>query len=161
MPNVDRPVITIRTNYDDATPETVDKEITAIIESAAARTPGVASISSQSSAGESRVTVEFSENTDLDVAASDLRDAIGNLRSLPDDADAPTIVKADTDSDAIMRLAATSATMPIQDLTKLVNDRVVDRLAAVDGVADVQIYRRPRSAGPDHHRSRTRLPPAA
>jgi hydrophobic/amphiphilic exporter-1 (mainly G- bacteria), HAE1 family len=140
LPNVDRPVITIRTDYEDATPETVDKEITAIIESAAARTPGVVSISSQSSSGQSRVTVEFSETTDLDVAASDLRDAIGNLRSLPDDADPPTIVKADADSDAIMRIAATSTTMSIQDLTKLVKDRVVDRLAAVDGVADVQIY---------------------
>src|SRR5688500_17135328 len=51
LPNIDRPVITIRTNYDGATPETVDKEITAIIEGAVARTPGVSSISSQSSAG--------------------------------------------------------------------------------------------------------------
>ena len=40
LPDVDRPIITIRTNYDGATPETVDKEITAIIESAVARTPG-------------------------------------------------------------------------------------------------------------------------
>ena len=140
LPNVDRPVITIRTDYDDATPETVDKEITAIIEGAVARTPGVVSISSQSSAGQSRITVEFSEKTDLDVAASDLRDAVGNLRSLPDDAEAPTIVKADADSDAIMRIAATSSTLSIQDLTKMVNDRVVDRLAAVEGVADVQLF---------------------
>ena len=59
LPDVDRPIITIRTNYDGATPETVDKEITAIIESAVARTPGVSSISSQSRSGQSRITVEF------------------------------------------------------------------------------------------------------
>src|SRR5690606_23819204 len=108
LPSIDRPVITISTQYDDATPETVDKEITAIIEGAVSRTPGVVSITSQSSPERSRVTVEFSEDTDLDVAASDLRDAVGNLRSLPDDADPPTIVKADAEADAIMRLAATS-----------------------------------------------------
>ena len=104
LPNIDQPVITIRTDYDGATPETIDKEITAIIEGAVARTPGVVSISSQSSAGQSRVTIQFDDSTDLNVAANDLRDAIGALRSLPDDAEAPTIVKADADSDAIMRL---------------------------------------------------------
>lgn len=140
LPNIDRPVITVRTDYNGATPETVDKEITAVIEGAVARTPGVDSISSRSSAGESRVTIEFSESTDLNVAANDLRDAIGGLRSLPDDADAPVIVKADADSDAIMRLSATSSTRPIDELTRIVNDTVVDRLAAIDGVADVNIY---------------------
>ena len=110
LPNIDRPVITVRTNYDGATPETVDKEITAVIEGAVARTPGVDSISSRSSAGQSRVTIEFSESTDLNVAANDLRDAIGGLRSLPDDADAPVIIKADANSDAIMRLSVTSPT---------------------------------------------------
>ncbi|MCP4385888.1 MAG: efflux RND transporter permease subunit [Hyphomicrobiales bacterium] len=140
LPNIDRPVITIRTNYSGATPETIDKEITAIIEGAVARTPGVDSISARSSAGRSRITIEFSESTDLNAAASDVRDAIGGLRSLPDDADAPVVVKADADSDAIMRLSATAPDRPIDELTRLVNDMVVDRLAAIDGVADVLVY---------------------
>ena len=139
LPNIDRPVITIRTSYDGATPDTVDREITAVIEGAVARTPGVVSISSQSSAGQSRVTIEFSPASDLNAAANDLRDAVGALRSLPDDADAPVIVKADTNSDAIMRLSVTSPTMPIERLTALVNDQIVDRLSAVEGVADVEL----------------------
>lgn len=140
LPNVDRPVITIRTDYDGATPETVDREVTAVIEGAIARVSGVAEISSSSSSGRSRITVEFNESADIDVAANDLRDALGSLRSLPDDADRPVVIKADADSDPIMRIAATSPTMAVQDLTKLVNDRVVDRLAAVDGVADIRVY---------------------
>ena len=145
LPNIDRPVITVRTSYSGATPETIDKEITSVVEGAVARTPGVVAISSQSSAGSSRVTIEFDVDTDMNVAANDLRDAVGNLRSLPDDADAPVIVKADIDGDAIMRLAATSATLSIQDLTRFVEDRIVPRLAAVEGVADVQVFgnRRP------------------
>jgi hypothetical protein len=47
LPNIDRPVITVRTSYDGATPDTIDKEITAVIEGAVSRTPGVVSISSQ------------------------------------------------------------------------------------------------------------------
>lgn len=145
LPAIDRPVITIRTDYSGATPETIDKEITSVIESAVARTPGVVAITSSSSAGSSRVTVEFDVNTDLNVAANDLRDAVGSLRSLPEDADAPVIVKADTEGDAIMRLAATSPALSIQDLTRFVEDRIVPRLAAVEGIADVQIFgnRRP------------------
>jgi len=140
LPNVDRPVISVRTNYSGATPETVDKEVTAVVEGAIARTPGIASISSRSSSGQSRVTVEFSPDVDINVAANDLRDAIGNLRSLPDDADPPTIVKADADSDAIMRIAVTSPDLTIQELTALTDERIADQLAAVDGVADVQVW---------------------
>jgi len=57
LPNIDRPVITVRTSYTGASPETIDKEVTAVIEGAVARTPGVVSIASQSSAGQSRVTI--------------------------------------------------------------------------------------------------------
>ncbi len=51
-----------------------------------------------------------------------------------------SIVKADDNSDAIMRIAVTAEKMSIQDLTKLVEDNVVDRLAAVEGVADVTVF---------------------
>jgi HAE1 family hydrophobic/amphiphilic exporter-1 len=140
LPNIDRPVITVRTNYSGATPETIDKEITAIVEGAVARTPGVIGITSQSDAGQSRVTVQFDESTDLNEAANDLRDAIGALRSLPENADPPTIVKADSNSDAMMRLSVTSSARKIEELTQLVKDQVIDRLAAVEGVADVQVF---------------------
>ncbi|MEJ0012300.1 MAG: efflux RND transporter permease subunit [Bauldia sp.] len=140
LPNIDQPVITIRTSYTGATPETIDKEITGTIEGAVARTPGVVGISSQSSAGQSRVTVQFDSSTDLNVAANDLRDAVGGIRGLPDDADPPQIVKADTGSDAIMRLSAISPDLSIDQLTALINDQVIDRLAAVSGVADVQLF---------------------
>ncbi len=75
------------------------------------------------------------------VAANDVRDAIGRVTNqLPDDADEPQIIKADSDSQPIMRLAVTSSTLSMEDLTKLVDDEVIDRLAAVDGVADVELY---------------------
>ncbi|WP_436121849.1 efflux RND transporter permease subunit [Aminobacter sp. LjRoot7] len=141
LPDVDRPVITVSTTYSDAAAEIVDREVTAVVEGAVARVTGVKSISSSSSYGNSRVTVEFNDGVDLNVAASDMRDAVGRVtNSLPDDADAPRIVKADANADAVMRLAVTSDTMPVEDMTILVEDQIVDTLAAVDGVADVQTY---------------------
>ncbi len=141
LPDIDRPVITIRADYQGAAPEAIDTQVTRVLEGAASRVPGVKAISSRSRSGNSRIVVEFDESIDLNVAANDLRDAVGNVqRFLPDEVDNLAIVKADDNSDAIMRLAATARDMPIQDLTKLVEDRVVDRLAAVEGVADVTVY---------------------
>ena len=141
LPDVDRPVISVRTTYDGASPQTIDQEVTQTIEGAVARVSGVKSISSASQFGTSRVTLEFGDNIDLAVAANDVRDAIGRVTNqMPEDADEPQIIKADSDSQPIMRLAVTSSTLSMEDLTKLVEDEVVDRLAAVDGVADVELY---------------------
>ncbi|WP_265518569.1 efflux RND transporter permease subunit [Nitratireductor luteus] len=141
LPDVDRPVISISTNFDGAAAETIDREITTFIEGAVARVPGVTAISSSSSFGRSRVTVEFSERVNLDTAASDIRDAVGRIQNqLPDDAETPTVVKADENSDAVMRIAVVSENMSIEDMTLFVDDEIVDKLAAVPGVADVQVY---------------------
>lgn len=141
LPDVDRPSISVRTTYEGAAPETIDQEVTQTIEGAVARVSGVKTISSNSQFGTSRVTMEFGDNVDMAVAANDVRDAIGRITNqLPDDADEPQIIKADSDSQPIMRLAVTSSTLSMEDLTKLVDDEVIDRLAAVDGVADVELY---------------------
>ncbi|MCG6856620.1 MAG: efflux RND transporter permease subunit [Salaquimonas sp.] len=141
LPEVDSPVVTVSTTYTGASPETIDREVTARIEGAAGRVAGVRSISSKSTLGRSRVTVEFTEDTDIDVAASDLRDAINRVqRDLPEDAEDPRIIKADDNAQAVMRIAMTSDTMSVQDMTIMVEDSIADRLAAVPGVADVQVY---------------------
>jgi HAE1 family hydrophobic/amphiphilic exporter-1 len=141
LPDVDRPVITVTTRYDGAAPETIDREVTGVIEGAMGRVSGVAAISSRSNFGQSRVTVEFTDATDLNVAASDARDSIGRVTNqLPDDADEPRIVKADANSDAVIRIGVTSDTMSIEDLTDLVENTVSDRLIAAPGVADVQLF---------------------
>ncbi|MBB4569112.1 efflux RND transporter permease subunit [Rhizobium leucaenae] len=141
LPDVDRSVVTVRTMFDGAAPQTVDQELTKVIEGAVARVSGLKSVSSNSSFGQSRVTLEFSDATDLSVAANDVRDAIGRItEQLPEEADAPQIVKADSDSQPIMRLAVTSNALTMDDLTQLVDNEITDRLAAVDGVADVELY---------------------
>ncbi|MER8374845.1 efflux RND transporter permease subunit [Mesorhizobium sp. M1406] len=141
LPDVDRAVVTVSTAFEGAAAETVDRELTDTIEGAVARVSGVKSISSSSSFGSSRVTIEFNDGVDLDVAASDVRDAVGRVANqMPDTADPPRIVKADANSEPVMRLAVTSDNMSIQDMTVVVQDQIEDELAAVPGVADVQVY---------------------
>lgn len=141
LPDVDQPVISIRTTYDGASAQTIDQEVTDVIEGAVARVSGLKSISSESQFGSSRVTMEFNDTADIAVAANDVRDALGRVTNqLPEDADEPRIIKADSDSQAIMRLAVTSSTLSMEDLTQLVDNEVSDRLAAVEGVADVELY---------------------
>lgn len=141
LPQVDQPVVSVTTEFDGASPETIDREVTSVIEGAVSRVQGIKGISSSSSFGRSRVTLEFSDTTDIGQAANDVRDALGRITGqLPDDADEPRIVKADSDSQPIMRLALTSDTMSMDDMTLLVENEISDRLAAVEGVADVTVY---------------------
>jgi len=140
LPNVERPTLSISTSFTGAAAETVDREITSVIEGVVARIQGVASISSDSSYGRSRVSMTFNDGTNLDNATSDIRDALGRIANrLPDGADTPTIVKADANAQAIIQLAVTSDTMPRDELSALVENTISERLAAVPGVADVQI----------------------
>jgi len=141
LPDVDRPVITVSTDFRGASSETIDREVTQVLEDAVARVSGVKAISSSSSFGRSRVTVEFDDGVDLNVAASDMRDALSRVaNALPDDADAPRIIKADSNADAVMRLAVMSDDLGVDDLTVLAEDQIIDILSSVAGVADVQIF---------------------
>ncbi|MDV3250047.1 efflux RND transporter permease subunit [Devosia sp. BK] len=141
LPRVESPVLSVSTSFTGAAAETVDREVTAIVEGAVARVQGVTAISSSSSVGQSRVTLEFSENTNLDIATSDVRDALSRVtRSLPDDVEAPTIFKADSDAQPIMQLAVTATNTDIAGLSELVDGIITERLAAVEGVAEVQVY---------------------
>ena len=141
LPSVEQPVLSISTSFPGAAAETVDREVTAVVEGAIARVQGVTGISSSSSTGNSRVTLEFSDGTNLDTATSDVRDALSRVtRNLPDGVEDPTIFKADSDAQAVIQLAVTSDTMSVAVLSELVDSVISERLGAVDGVAEVQVY---------------------
>jgi HAE1 family hydrophobic/amphiphilic exporter-1 len=141
LPDVDRPVVSVSTSYSGASPETIDREVTAVVEGAVSRVAGVNSISSSSRFGSSRVTIEFRDDVDLDVAATDLRDAVSRVQNaLPEAADAPRVVKSDADSEAILRIAVTSSRRTADELTTLIQELAESRLLAAPGVADLQIF---------------------
>ncbi len=141
LPDVDRPVITIDTSYPGATPEAMDAQVTAIVESAVAQVDGVQSISSSSSYARSRVVAEFSSSVDINIAATDTKNAISAIRrDLPTEVEESRVVKADSDSSPMMRLAISSDAMDPGDLADLVDDVILPRLQAVEGVAQADDY---------------------
>ena len=141
LPDVDQPVVSIRTTYPGATPESMDAEVTSVIESAVAQVDGVRSISSSSSFAQSRITAEFSSSVDINIAATDVKNAVSAIgRDLPEDIEEPTVIKADTDSSPIMRLAVSAEGMDPGDLADLVDDVILPRLQAIEGVAQADDY---------------------
>ncbi|HBS33118.1 MAG TPA: multidrug transporter AcrB [Parvularcula sp.] len=141
LPDVDNPVVTVDTRYPGATPEAVDAEVTSIIEGAVALVDGVTSISSSSSRERSRVVAEFSQSVDINIAATDVKNAVSGVTGrLPEDVEEPQVVKADNDSSPIMRLTVSANAMDPGELADLVEDVVAPRIQSVDGVAQVDVY---------------------
>jgi len=141
-PDIDMPVISIRTSYTGASANIVEEKITQTIESAVAGIEGVEIVDSSSRDGVSRVNLQFDINRNIDAAANDVRDQISKVvRSLPDDADTPIISKYDTNGDAIMTIAVSSTTLKPMELTDYIDRNLRDRFAVVNGVADAVIFR--------------------
>ncbi|MCM2562286.1 efflux RND transporter permease subunit [Lutimaribacter sp. EGI FJ00015] len=141
LPDVDNAVVTVSTTYRGAAPEVIDTDITETIEGAVAAISGIRSISSESRQGRSRVTIEFENGRDVDVAANDVRDAVGRVRgNLPDAADQPEVEKSDADADPVMRLAVVSDRLSTAEITDYIDRFIADRLATLNGVANLQVY---------------------
>ncbi|MEB8388519.1 efflux RND transporter permease subunit [Rhodobacteraceae bacterium KMM 6894] len=140
MPDVDRPVLSIRTSYEGAVPSTVDREVTQVLEDALSALEGLSYIESSSSTGSSSITIDLSNGTDVNVAANEAREIVsGTLRQLPDDLDDdPTVSKSDSNADAIIRLAILGDAS-LDELTALAEGPIYDRLSTIDGIAEVSV----------------------
>ena len=138
-PKVDFPYVSVFTTYNGAGPSEIETLISKPIEDAVSSVSGVKNITSVSQQGVSSVSIEFYLGTDLDVAASDIREKVdGVRRRLPDDADAPTISKADANSAPILYFAIQSTTgRSSRDLRDLADNTIKDYLGQVPGVASV------------------------
>jgi multidrug efflux pump len=145
-PAIDPPVVSVTTQYRGASAAVVDTQITELIEAAVAGIEGIRFITSNSRDERSQVTIEFNLTRNVDAASNDVRDRVARtLARLPDAADAPVVQKVDGDARPILWIALVSEQLSGMDLTELARRRFADRLAIVDGVAQVLVVgeRRP------------------
>jgi multidrug efflux pump len=145
-PAIDPPVVSVTTQYRGASAAVVDTQVTELIEAAVAGIEGIKFITSQSRDERSQVTIEFRLTRAVDAAANDVRDRVARtLARLPEAADTPVVQKVDGDARPILWIALVSDTLSGMDLTELARRRFADRLAIVDGVAQVLVLgeRRP------------------
>ncbi|MED6310327.1 MAG: efflux RND transporter permease subunit, partial [Pseudomonadota bacterium] len=141
LPDVDRPIVMVRAFFGGASPETMDAEVTSVIEGAVARVSGVKTINSASEENNARIRGEFAPNVDLDVAASDVREAVAAIeRDLPERVEDVTIVKADADRLPVMRLALVSEKLSQESLTRLAEEDLSAELTSIPGVATVELF---------------------
>ncbi len=156
LPDVDPPVVSVNTSYAGASAEVIESRITEPIEQQIAGIQGVERINSTSRDGRSNINIEFSLDRDIDDAANDVRDRVSRVQGrLPDQADPPTVAKADSDSQPIMIMFLRSTTMSRLELTDYADRYLVDRFATVPGVAQVNIF------GEQRYAMRIWLDPAA
>ncbi|MCW8196408.1 efflux RND transporter permease subunit [Proteobacteria bacterium 005FR1] len=141
LPDVDRPIVTVRAEYPGASPETMDTEVASVLEGAVALVSGVKEINSSSEENSSRMRIEFQPGMDLDNAASDVREAVSRVtRRLPDRLEEVVVLKADDDSDPVVNIAILSDQLLEEDVTRLAEKDIIPELISVEGVADVRIF---------------------
>ena len=141
LPDVDEPVVNVRANLPGASPETMDAEVTRILEGAVARVSGVKEVNSNSEEGNTRIRAVFNPSSDVDRAAADVREAVSRVqRQLPDNVEQLAVFKADEDAEEIMRIAVLADGMSEQDLATIVERDVVPAFISLPGVADVPLF---------------------
>ena len=140
LPDVDTPQVTVTAEFPGASPETVDAEVTSRLEGAVARVSGVKNISAQSEEGSARVRVEFRPGVNLEDAANETRESVSRVqRQLPEDVEQVSIIRADSDAQAVVSLAISSETLDMETLTERVDTDLAPLFLSIPGVADVQM----------------------
>ena len=137
LPAVEAPAAVVICYYNGANPSDMEQLVTRPLESAVMSVSGVESVSSSSSDGVSQLQVTYVDGTDLDIAATKLREKFDML-SLPDGAMDPMILNiniSDLLPTAVIGLKGDSLTQ----VQALAEDTVVPALERVEGVAQVTV----------------------
>jgi len=139
FPRVEFPYIVVTSVLEGADPETMESEVSDILEENINTISGIESLRSINTAGVSRVLIEFGLNENVDVKAQDVRDRVSlAMADLPDDLNPPIIEKVDPDGAPIMSVMI-SGDLPIAELTRFADDVVKEALERLPGVGSVSL----------------------
>ena len=140
-PSVDNPIISVNCSYPGANADVIENQITEPLEQNINGIPGIRSLSSVSSQGSSRITVEFELSVDLETAANDVRDKVSRAqRFLPRDCDPPTVSKADADAMPILMVAVQSDKRSLLEISEIADLTIKEQLQTISDVSAVQIW---------------------
>jgi multidrug efflux pump len=140
-PSVDRPIISVQTTYPGANADVIESQITEPLEQQINGIQGIRTLTSQSSQGQSRITIEFELNIDMETAANDVRDKVSQAtRYLPRDVDPPVVSKNDADATPIMSIAIQSPSRSLMELSDIAELTFKERLQTIANVSGVNIW---------------------
>ena len=140
-PSVDNPIISVSCSYPGANADVIENQITEPLEQNINGIPGIRSLSSVSSQGSCRITVEFELSVDLETAANDVRDKVSRAqRYLPRDCDPPTVSKADADATPILMVTIGSNKRSLLEISEIADLTVKEQLQTIPDVSSVEIW---------------------
>ncbi|MBK9066876.1 MAG: efflux RND transporter permease subunit [Gemmatimonadetes bacterium] len=139
-PDVDPPVISITTVLPGASPQVVETAVTDILEEELSTLPGLRTLTSASAEQSSNITLEFTLDRDVDVAAQDVRDKVSRVRDrLPEDVREPVIAKQEADADPFFWMALSGENYSMLQLSDIADRNVKKRLQSLAGVGSAFI----------------------
>ncbi|HNX96585.1 MAG TPA: efflux RND transporter permease subunit [Candidatus Aminicenantes bacterium] len=142
LPTVDFPTISVSASLPGASPETMAAAVATPLEKEFSTIAGIDNMTSSSSLGSTRVTIQFNLDRDIDAAAQDVQSAIAAVtRRLPKDMPTPPSYRKVNPANApILFIALTSPTLPLAQLNDYADTLMAQRMSMVNGVAQVQVY---------------------
>ncbi len=140
MPEIELPTVSIITTYQGAGSQEVESRVTEVLEERLSTVSNLDRIESVSQEGVSSVNLKFDWGVNLDEATNDVRDKVDLAQAfLPEDVDDPVIFRFDFSMMPILVLGVTAQeSYPI--LQDLLDERVIDPLKTVPGVATAMIW---------------------
>ena len=142
LPNVDFPTIQVTAELPGASPETMASAVATPLEKQFSTIPGIDEMSSVSSQGTTRITLQFVLDRDIDAAAQDVNSAIAaTARQLPATMPAPPSFRKVNPADfPVFFLALTSDTLPLSTVNEYAETYLAQRISTINGVAQVQVF---------------------
>ena len=132
MPDISYPALTVRTEYEGAAPEDVEKLVTRPLEEMLSIVSGMVEISSISSAGRSDIVLEFTWDTDMNTAQQEVRDRLDLFDAPQEITEKPVILRYDPTLDPVIRIAIA----PGDTGLPLSADETKDRLTSIRNSAE-------------------------
>ncbi len=139
FPEIEFPMVSVVTRYPGGQPEDIETNITDTVEDAVSSISDIEEIMSYSQQGLSLVLIEFDLETDVDLKAVDVQNAVSRVGpELPEDAEDPVVQKFDIGSFPVLTLALVGP-QDVNELYRVADEDLSPLVSQVSGVADVQL----------------------
>lgn len=140
FPQVDVPVVTVKTELKGANPEIIDMDVTDVLEEQIKTIAGIDNISSVSFEGYSQIVVSFVLEKNNDVAAQEVRDKVAvAMKSMPKDIEQPIVTKVDINATPILYLALTGTGISYRDLAYIAKKKIKERIQSINEVGSITL----------------------
>ncbi len=142
LPNVDFPTLQVSATMSGASPENMAASVATPLEKEFSNVSGIDSMTSTNTLGNTRITLQFDLERNIDAAAQDVQAAIASAqRNLPTELTAPPVLRKVNPSDQpILYLAVSSPTLPLYQVSEYAETLLAQRISMISGVAQVMIY---------------------